>query len=425
MDRLCCKICKGLGASFTSGLSGMIQHTRTVHSNAELAGGRFICCIPMCSLGKSRLSDWIAHVECCFASACGDMPAGEDVYECCCGERMFTPEKLLKHTNGHLRAGQAVICPYNACIQRFSRYQTFYRHRVSVHAEQQPVPVRTVPPLQAGEEGEGGRNDSRDIEACSFSEVDEQPMDLDDIEIPRCDQMDVQPGWFVALNLDTTTRHVLLHLAMNSSYKVPKAKIRSAFRQIDAFFGEIAREGYPELFSEVLLAHNVGSGAAKTISEDLCRVISQNLPLAAFYERSDKAISSEYRITKFLKETMRYVDPVDLKHAMIMSVGYSPLSKGSGVYVDLTRNLTFFINNGQVSEILIDSFRLQQNRTESVGIRSYLDGTNCKKIRQNSPDGVYIDVALYADEAEPLNPLGKPHFLLNLLLDTIFVAVCC
>lgn len=71
------------------------------------------------------------------------------------------------------------------------------------------------------------------------------------------------------------------------------------------------------------------------------------------------------------------------------------------------KNLTFFVNNDQVSELMMDSFRRQSSGNWGGAIRSYLDGTNCKKVRRESPEGVYIDICLYADEAEPLNPLGS------------------
>lgn len=58
--------------------------------------------------------------------------------------------------------------------------------------------------------------------SSSLSDGDE-PMDLDEIEIPCCDQvLDVPPTLFVPLKLDMTAREVLLHSAMNLSNKVRK-----------------------------------------------------------------------------------------------------------------------------------------------------------------------------------------------------------
>lgn len=74
----------------------------------------------------------------------------------------------------------------------------------------------------------------------------------------------------------------------------------------------------------------------------------------------------------------------------------------AGVYVDITRNLTYYINNRQVSEEIMQSF---ERRSEPGVIGSYTDGSFFKASMQD--DGPAIHVALYADEADPMNPLGS------------------
>lgn len=418
-QNLSCKMCMAAGAEpFTSDLSGMLEHTKLMHSAAALTSGRLICCVPGCHVGKKRFKEWKYHVDACLSSV--GFPVGGDVFECFCGTRVFGSEGLLNHIHGHLRKGQAIVCPFQDCILRFSGRQAFYRHRTSVHAAQQPVRVCTAHPAVCDEDIGGDLHETTMAERSDIGDDtriqggvsfdDDDRMDVE-IPVPLCEQPDIVPPWYVPLKSDMETRQVLLHLAMNSSFKVPKRQIRPAFHQLDTFCSEWVREVQPALFEEVLRKYEVDPGLLPRMAHDLAEAAADKPPFAAFYDESRRTVTSDYRITQFLKQSMRYVHPDDLAQAMTTSSGYSPLQKGEGVFVDLARNLTFFANNDQVSAILMDSFRRQMTQGASTEYNSYLDGSNCRKIRQASDEGVYIDIALYADEAEPMNPIGKLAFV--------------
>lgn len=133
---------------------------------------------------------------------------------------------------------------------------------------------------------------------------------------------------------------------------------------------------YKQFFTAVLVAHNVELNAAEKICQVYCVVLLHKastpsvLPAVRqghFFCLPNQKLLGKFRTRHRIKFFVHTDDP---KHVITMPVGYSPLLKGSGVYVDLNRNLIFYINNGQLSEILIDSLRLQLNRSESVGIGS-------------------------------------------------------
>lgn len=86
-----------------------------------------------------------------------------------------------------------------------------------------------------------------------------------------------------------------------------------------------------------------------------------------------------------------------------------------GVFVDITRSLTYYINNPQVAELIMGSFaRIPQPGV----IASYADGSAYKV------DGLerqpQIDLSLYLDEADPLNCIGMLSFFLHF----VFVFDC-
>lgn len=74
------------------------------------------------------------------------------------------------------------------------------------------------------------------------------------------------------------------------------------------------------------------------------------------------------------------------------------------MYVDITKSLTYYVNNPEVAEIITQSFR----NIEHEDYASYADGSAYKR---DGGGGHQIDVALYVDEADPLNPLGSFYFL--------------
>lgn len=404
-----CKLCRQQQRDFVSwSLQKMIQHTQSSHAMTAVSGGRFVCCLPRCNLGKPHLKQWIDHVEICMQLATAGHPAGEDVFECCCGERAFTPKGLLKHICRHLKAKEPITCPYRNCIYRFGDYLSFYRHRKSSHVGEEPRKVQSTRTLRTDQPPVAADSPPVDLD-CSMADMPEDaeiPYDPNPFIVPLCARFENSaPSWFVGLDSGLDTRKVLLYLAMNATFKVPKVKIPTAFQQIDIFANVWASNTYPELFAEVLRCNSVDPNAIDRITSQLTDAVVRHPPHSAFYE-TGTVVSSSYRVTKFMKSHMRYVHPEDIVPVMRMATGHCPLVKGSGVFVDVEKNLTFFVNNNQVSELILDSFREQSSGNLSGRIGSYLDGTNCKKIRNESPEGVYIDICLYADEAEPLNPLG-------------------
>lgn len=69
--------------------------------------------------------------------------------------------------------------------------------------------------------------------------------------------------------------------------------------------------------------------------------------------------------------------------------------------MNMVENLTFFVNNAQVSDIIMRSFVPQTN--DGV-IRSYRDASLYKE--RNPGGSPQLDVLLYADEADPSNAIG-------------------
>lgn len=415
-----CKMCRQQNVDFvTWSLAVMIAHTESEHAMIAITGGRFVCCLPRCSLGKTRFRFWKEHVELCIRSASAGLPVGDDVFECSCGERAFTPDGLLKHINRHLKAKTPITCPYNNCIYRFSDYQNFYRHRKKSHPGEQPVHVqstRRVPRAAQPPTAAHVDSSSSDDDAIADGGGDERSNDpLEDANatardmflVPACDgQEKSPPPWFGSMVFNMDTRQVLLYLSMNATFKVPKRKIQTAFQHLDIFANASATETYPQIFSEILRCNGVDFSAADRIASDLVAAVARHPPHAAFYDSTPTTVSSAYRVEQFLKQNMRYVHPQDIVPVMRMRTGHCPLVKGSGVYVDIEKNLTFFVNNSHVTEFLMQSFRRQRYGNGDAGIGSYLDGENCKRIREEAPEGIYIDICIYADEAEPLNPLG-------------------
>lgn len=78
--------------------------------------------------------------------------------------------------------------------------------------------------------------------------------------------------------------------------------------------------------------------------------------------------------------------------------------------MDIVKNLTFYINNDQVSTEIMESFRRRSTPTPIGKFASYADGSAW----QRSPGVQQIDVALYVDDVDPLNALGDlallPYF---------------
>lgn len=333
----------------------MIEHTHVHHATVAVSGGRFICCLPRCSLGKLHFKHWRDHVEMCLRLATDGQPVGEDVFECCCGERAFTPEGLLKHIYRHLRTKEPVTCPYRNCIYRFCDYQNFYRHRKSCHQGEQPKHVQSTRRQQPRQPDDPGCSTNAldsdcDMAAENISDVsgagfvgDSMVEPSDPFVVPPCAQAENRaPPWFVSLDSNIDTRNVLLYLAMNATFRVPKVKIANALQQIDIYGSAWASETYPELFSEILRINNVDTNAAERIASQLIEAIVRHPPHAAFYDTVPTVVSTAYRVAKFMKKHMRYVHPEDIVTSMRLRTGHCPLVKGSGVYADMEKKPDVF-----------------------------------------------------------------------------------
>jgi hypothetical protein len=71
--------------------------------------------------------------------------------------------------------------------------------------------------------------------------------------------------------------------------------------------------------------------------------------------------------------------------------------------VDIERDLTYFVNCPDVSKLLGQSTNV---RRQPDAICSFRDGTHHKRLVARDGAAQHLDIALYADENEPLNPLG-------------------
>lgn len=323
MPQLHCKLCPR-DAFDTDDLDAIVQHTRHVHSQLPAAGGRFVCCLPDCSVAKPQLQAWQRHVKRCSERSERIQPdpvAYTTVFPCSsvepCNERFSIPGSLMTHLREHLSEDQAVVCPYQNCLERIDSVRTFHRHSRAFHENELPA-GRMVVNVSCDDDDADTVLDDANPDTPGRSENSSQP------DFATNDVDELPPAWFAAKSVSATTLGMdcgALCLSANVLFNVPKSKVRPLFQLVD----HLTSRWLPDTcnFTDLLRQHCDPLIVDELASQIMDRVTTQ-LPLRHTYDRSVGASSlvTDYRLRKELETSMRYVQPVDLHEAILVDPNF-------------------------------------------------------------------------------------------------------
>ena len=372
-----------------------VTHIKTTHYRASNVKCNFK---HTCPRSFSSIENLILHIkdEHCKTSAPSiNIPAVIAVVCKCnlviCGSRHFTNLKdLLTHMNT-VHHKDARSCVFKNCEQKFGAFSTSRHHfriKHSNRGELKTVHLLDDPNTQSAESAMTTFVDANDDP--DYSEVDMQDYDLfdiDAIENPEPDLSDETEDYFMMYYADfmnrlahdkfipySTVQDIAEEYYKNSkkSQEICEKKLRESLREV-------------ENFSCVEVDKIV-----KDVIED------------DFFIKAQEQLNTQYKRTKFVKEKMQYISPVEI--VLNKSEVEKGLPKDVVHYCPLDSALKNLLEDRSLSKLLEQE--KQRPPKSSNKIEDILDGSVIKNtvFFQENPEALAF--IFYSDGLELKNPLG-------------------
>lgn len=338
---LLCKLCDDVSSAYRcDAVDDIISHTENVHHAAVATGVILTCCWPGCQSSRRSFRNWVDHVsKCGFVNKphfTEDAPFEVTVFPCrTCHERFLTFNQLKTHLYVHMDDGVTIRCPFEECLQSFLRKPSFLAHLRKRHRDLEPhqkpiVPDQYLPQHQLLEANKTAEQNPKYLPGlgCSPSRSDgdvDLPMEEEPIfEMPP-------PTWYRKRVINVETEAVLLFLALNTRFHVPKSKTMEALEVCQRFTAFWTRSHASGLIYDIIAANCRPENVRETVNRVVER-LSQADPLSCITEYAGGLrLGSEYRVTAYLNEHMQFVNPIDIAdHPEAQSLFKTNIPRGKG-----------------------------------------------------------------------------------------------
>ena len=368
--------CPRCGCTGIYGLKKMLLHVVSIHSNE--ANFRIVCSAPKstgncCSLFRSA-SSYKTHIYRYHS----DMLHGGKSHRGCevvkllcpmCGTAQSSLSDMASHYRSHIQHGLSVLCLVKRCHKTFSVFASYTSHMSRLH--------RNVSLLKIKDEYKQhvvATNDENDTEpdSCMSATGSEEDFSQD----------------HESVDTSCITRNIaLLFLKMKAIYCIPDATVQQIVDDIRQML----------CFSSLCLTQQISAMCSRhclsdTVSSDMCSVASDS-----YFERAMINLSTNWKRNAYYREHLPYVAPKQY------SFTDEPAETSAFQYISLIDSLKVLLRNDEVQTQIMNP-----ERGRSGHLRSFRDGT---LYREHSVFSIYnysLEIILYSDEFEVVNPLG-PH----------------
>ena len=301
--------------------------------------------------------------------------------------------ELIKHLKGHIDNGTSVRCPVEGCSRLMSKKSTFTAHLSVKHGSLCRVAVNSS--LLVHCRAQTGADDSTGVIEVTDSAVDESSICLDAYYASANEKFDesVDRNLFVR-NL------ALFFLKLQCRCSVPASTVELIACELYNLHSVASDISLPTLKSR-LIAENVTSAKIDAI---VCEIHKNDVFKAAL-NTDDGVLRSQYKRKRFYTANFRYVEPVQI------ILGQNKCGTQSVFhYVPLRQTLISMLQDETVANCLA-----ARVGADGGTFTDLCDGEVYKRINQTVEHDSFLEVILYQDVFEIVNPLGAAKNLHKIL----------
>ena len=285
---------------------------------------------------------------------------------------------LIRHLKSHIDMGTEINCPAQGCARMFSKKSSFTAHLSVKHGTPSRVIVDTNMLVHCQESDNAVCDETVNSESADLNIVES------DIHVPYNDE---------EINKESFLRNfALFFLRLQCRYNVPVSTVDLIAREIDNLH-QLGLETCARALRLRLRGENMESESVDEIVSEIKKNDVFNISLNS----DDGILRSQHKRELFYKNNFRYVDPVQ------KFLGYNQYGKPCKFhYVSLKQTLMSLLQDKSVMECLESSSFVEQEV-----FRDLHDGKVYKHICQTVEHSSFLELILYQDAFEVVNPLGS------------------
>lgn len=361
-------VCPKCSVFETKTLKGLVQHIGIHHANKP--NFHLICGINGCPHTSKVFSSFRSHVYRKHRDILYDNVDGEtDIALFCpeCELQIHGLAGVTGHLRTHIESGEVVTCPYKDCTSTYNVYSSLTSHFSRNHPHSSTNDIK----------GDWFPNVEQD------DEHQEQEVDVNVSANEDSVNEDVLYGNFEEDFLKSYS-HFMLKL--QEKYTLPESTVQSILHDVSGLF-EIKGSYERYQFNNILKQYDIAEEAANDIRNIFETDVLQN---------AKEKLSSDYKRQKYYAENFVHVAPET------QQLGRNGKGENcSYQYVPVLGTLKALLNSDDVLSHVC-------NPPESLPgiLRHFGDGTHFKENQLFGADPNALQLFLYYDEFEVVNPLG-------------------
>ncbi|XP_034546085.1 uncharacterized protein LOC117817472 isoform X1 [Notolabrus celidotus] len=298
-------------------------------------------------------------------------------------------KQYITHLGKHLRNKESVICPFNQCPFKSSKFSSFSSHKCRCHPHCTLKDFKTELIVQ-----ESVTDDLTESEIAvelqsnvGDSDIPVSLEDYSDIETAHHDTAEKIQGRLGSLLL---RMQAVLHVS-----KLATQEIVSEFYEIGVLIGHL---------NEHTVKNVLGKHCCNTDENSITLVTEALHSLSPLDSISESGcLGSDQKRLCYFKEKFGVIDPIEY----VLDLP----SKKTFVYVPVLKTLQVLLNRGDIIDKILEE---ASTGSKPGHYKASFDGSYFKENPLLSGENQCISLALYIDDFEVCNPLGtsrKKHKL--------------
>ena len=356
-----CKICNKV-------LCNLKYYTSHLKLHKNINNFKAPCPFSTCPRKYAKASSLRAHIarDHCKAtnkkiseySQLSDLNCNVPFCQQICNER----SDLIAHLQAHIRKRDTVLCPYDGCVNKFSKRSSFSAHLSRKH---------------------------RYMTQKSYSA---QNIYAENCTIEEKKIITETDGKFEVKSSDIYLSLAQFCLRLITKFHVPYSAIDVIMSEISNIHDMTQENLVSRMKTELEKFESISECNR---SEILKQFSSNNLFTEVFSDKS--LLKSDYLRKKYFKQNFNYIEPIEIR------LGKNKQNKVATYhYVPILASLTAFVQHPSVKRQLLNPIL----PNDSNVLCDYVDGS-IFKTTQFFQDSKNLKIFLYQDSFETVNPLGS------------------